>query len=97
MAEESLIEKALEAILPKPRKRAAKKAPHAAQLSAVQKKLTQLSRDVEKLARMVAQSKKGGPAATKKTSTRTEKPARATTKKTAARKKVRVKKPLKKA
>jgi hypothetical protein len=60
----------------------------------VQKKLTQLSRDVEKLARLVAQSQKGGAGA--KTSSRTAKPARATTKKTAARRKVRVKKPLKK-
>ena len=93
MAEESLIEKALEAILPKPRKRTAKKPSHSTQLAAVQKKLTQLSRDVEKLARLVA---KGGGTAAKKTTSRSAKPARATTKKTAARKKVQVKKPLKK-
>jgi hypothetical protein len=93
MAEESLIEKALEAILPKPKKRTARKPTHSAQLAAVQKKLTQLSRDVEKLARMVG---KGGGGAAKKTTARTAKPARATTKKTAARTKVRVKKPLKK-
>jgi hypothetical protein len=92
MAEESLIGKALEAILPKPKKRtAAKKPSHSAQLAAVQRKLAQLSRDVEKLGRLIAA---GGAA--KKTTARTAKPARATTKKTAARTKVRVKKPLKK-
>ena len=43
MAEESLIEKALEAILPKARKRTAKPAAtHSQKLAAVQKKLGQL-------------------------------------------------------
>jgi len=96
MAEESLIEKALEAILPKARKRTAKPAAtHSQKLAAVQKKLGQLSRDVEKLAKLVAQSQKGGAKTAKATTSRTAKPARATTKK-AARSKARVKKPLKK-
>jgi hypothetical protein len=88
MAEESLIEKALEAILPKPRKRTAKKPSHSTQLAAVQKKLTQLSRDVEKLARMVATGgNASGAGAAKKTTSRAAKPARTPPKKTASRRK----------